>query len=29
MREYEEELLELSLQENDMEEPECDDGIDL
>ena len=29
MREYEEELLELSLQDEEGEDAECDDGIDL
>ncbi|MYL26355.1 MULTISPECIES: hypothetical protein [Gammaproteobacteria] len=29
MREYEEELLELGLQDDDAEDAECDDGIDL
>ena len=29
MRDYEEELLELGLQEDEVEEVECDDGIDL
>mgnify|MGYP004207903259 CR=1 FL=1 len=29
MRDYEEELLELSLQDEEGEDAECDDGIDL